>query len=161
MRSFCTASTGRLIVGSGEPSGAMPLETRVDWVKKRLEGSVLELVGLLLAMFGGVYSLISTSQHSSSYAIAGFAFLILGLGMLWYGNQLVRRTKHLPRATGVLGENDTQVSRFARWLGKEIAGSYKLNSTSPDARNPGSCKFCKATLRGDLAFCPACGKAPA
>jgi hypothetical protein len=138
---------------------ASSLETRVDWFKKTLEGSVLELVGILLAMFGGAYSLISTSQHSNFYVIAGFAFLILGLGLLWYGNQLVRKTKYLPRLKGVLRENDTHTSRFARWLGKEVAGSYKFNITGQGARNVGSCKFCDATLRGNLAFCPACGKA--
>ncbi len=135
------------------------VETRVDWVKKRLEGSLLELAGLLLTVFGGAYSLILASQHSSSYAIAGFALLMLGLGMLVYGNQLMRKTKHLPRAKRVLRENDTQVNRFARWLGKEVAGSYKLNSTGPSAGNVGSCKFCNATLSGNLAFCPECGKA--
>ena len=136
----------------------MPVETRLDWVKKTLEGSVLELVGLLLAIFGGAYSLISIS-HSSSYAIAGFALLILGLGILWYGNQLMRKTKYLPRAKGVLRENDAHLSRFARWLGKEVAGSNKLNNTSLGDRNVGACKFCNATLRGNLAFCQACGKA--
>ncbi len=138
----------------------MSLETRADWIKKKLEGSVLELVGILLMMFGGavdVYSLASTS-HTSSDAIAGFAVLILGLGMLGFGNQLMRKTKYVPRAKGPL-ENDTQVSRFARWLGKEIAGSYKLNSTRPTARNVGSCKFCNAALQRNQTFCPACGKA--
>jgi hypothetical protein len=134
----------------------MPVETRADWIKKQLEGSVLEFVGLLLMMFGGAYFLTSIS-HASFDAVAGFAVLILGLGMLWFGNQLVRKTKYVPRAKGVL-ENGTQVSRFAKWLG-EIAGSYKLNSSGPGARNVGSCKFCNATLPRNLAFCPACGKA--
>jgi len=144
--------------GSVEPSGVMPQEARIDFVKKWLEASVLEFGGILVAMFGA-YFLISTITRSSSYAIAGFALLILGLGMLWYGNRLMRTTRYLPRPKRVLREDDTQLSRFARWLGKEVARPCRVNSTGPSVGNVGSCKFCNATLRGNLAFCPACGKA--
>jgi hypothetical protein len=138
----------------------MPLETGSDWLKKKLEGSALEFLGVLLVTFGGGYSLLS-GLHSTFSVIGGTALLIVGLGMLWYGNQLVRKTKRAPRIKRPLHEHDAPVNRFARWLGKEVARSGGLNSSSLGAKRVEACKFCSATLRGNLAFCSACGKAQA
>jgi hypothetical protein len=136
----------------------MPLETGNYWLKKKLEGSALEFLGILLVTFGGGYSLMS-GLHSTSSVIGGLALLTVGLGMLWYGNQLVRRTKRVPRIERPLREHDAPVNRFARWLGKEVAGLGGLSSSSLGAKRVATCKFCNATLRGNLAFCSACGKA--
>jgi hypothetical protein len=140
---------------------AMPLETgNWHWLKKQLEGSALEFLGILLVMFGGGYSLgILSGWHSTSSVIGGLALLTVGLGILWYGNQLVRKNKRVPRTKEALGGHDLPVDRFARWLGKEVARSGGLNSSTPVAKPMRSCRFCNATLQGNLAFCSACGKA--
>jgi len=176
MRSFCTACSGRLIVGLELRLEAMPLDTRVEWFITLLGAYFLELVGLVLTAWGGAYSLISILQNfkvsmlfldpnlsmaQSSYGVAGGAFLISGLGMFSYGNHLTRKTKRLRRAKRGPSGNGTQLSGFAKWLGKEMAGSYKLDNAGPGVRNVGSCKFCNVPLRGNLSFCPACGRAQA
>ena len=137
---------------------AMPLETGNDWLKKKLKGSALEFLGILLVTFGGGYSLVSVT-HSPFDVVGGLAPLTVGLGMLWYGNQLVRKTKPVTRIKRSQREHDAPVNRFARWLGGEVARSGGLNRSSLGAKRVETCKFCSATLRGNLAFCSACRKA--
>jgi len=152
----------------------MPLDARVEWFITLLGAYLLELVGLVLTAWGGAYSLISILQHfnvsmefldptistaQTSYAVAGGALLISGLAMFSYGNHLTRKTKRPHRVKRVPSGSGTQLSGFAKWLGKEMAGSYKFDNVGLGVRNVGSCKFCNVPLRGNLGFCPACGKA--
>ena len=150
----------------------MPLDARVQWFITLVGAYLLELVGLVLTAWGGAYSLISILQQfkvatpffdsdlsTASYAVAGGAFLVSGLGLFSYGYYLTRKTKRPPRVKPVPGGSGIQLSGFARWLGKEMAGSRKLDSVRSSVGDVGSCRFCNVPLRGDLVFCPACGKA--
>ena len=152
----------------------MPLDTRVEWLTTLLGAYLLELVGLVLTAWGGVYSLMSILEHfkvsvalldpsltmtQSSYTLAGGAFLICGLSMFLYGNHLTRKAKRLRQVKRMPNGSGIQLSGFAKWLGKEMGGAYKLGNTGLDVRNVGSCKFCNVPLRGNLGFCPACGRA--
>jgi hypothetical protein len=95
----------------------LPLKTEIDWAKKKTRGYLLQVLGLVIIIVGGIGSILL----SATACLMGFgcsqAFwgpwvygvllsFVVGLAVAWYGNQLVEKAKHVAWTKEALREHE-------------------------------------------------------
>jgi|SRR5208282_1098055 len=134
----------------------LPLETEIDWATKRVRGYMLIVAGFVIAIPVAGYIVITnaTFRSSNSFetaAIVPVAFFVVGVWLMWYGNQLVEKAKHVAWTKEALREHEQAKTRIEKELNRELISNETMSQQS---LRP--CKSCGAPIFTSTIWCPVC-----
>jgi len=101
----------------------MPFETEADWIRRKSQGQVEELLGVFIIVAGGAISFAAAASYSCCDAtvpdtiiLLYFVVFIFCCVLIWHGSQLIAKAKHIAWTKEAMREYDATGTRAVKKL---------------------------------------------
>jgi ABC-type multidrug transport system fused ATPase/permease subunit len=133
-----------------------PLTTEIDWIRKKTQGYLIQVFGIFLIVLAILLPVFLLFLGVPSGGLTTtLIVLVVAFVVIWYGNQLVAKAKHVAWTKEALREHDAKARRGADLTREYLNEESSRRDTSHEKKR--FRRRCGTKIPSDSDFCKVCG----